>query len=63
MTQGHSVLAMDAFSTGKHENIAHLDGQGRGDHPELLPAQSVRQEEHGSEQGHMADEPPEQHPR
>ncbi|MGQ9506196.1 MAG: hypothetical protein ACUVQR_14950, partial [Thermogutta sp.] len=51
MTQGHSVLAMDAFSTGKHENIAHLDGQGRGDHPKLLPAQSVRQEEHGSEQG------------
>lgn len=24
--QGHSVLAMDDFSTGKHENIAHLEG-------------------------------------
>ncbi len=26
IAQGHSVLAMDDFSTGRHENIAHLEG-------------------------------------
>ncbi len=26
MASGHSVLALDDFSTGRHENIAHLEG-------------------------------------